>query len=256
MGGQVAQRVLFGLPRLEAAAAELSGRRVEGVESRGKALLVHFEGERSVYTHGNLYGRWRFQKAGSAPPRTQRQLRFAVHTAAGSALLYSASDIEVLDRDAIDRHPFLAGLGPDALDAAVDAAAVEARLLDPRFCRRALGGLLLDQGFVAGLGNYLRSEILFFSRLLPGAKPASLSPSQLGALAESILDVTRRSYRTGGITVEDELARALKAEGEKRRTMRHHVFSRAGRPCRRCDSPIERAEAAGRRIYFCPGCQG
>lgn len=250
--GQVAERVFFGLEALADAGPRLSGRRVEQVESRGKALLTHFEGGQSVYSHNQLYGRWYVVKPGR-PPRTGRQLRFAVETQHQHALLYSASDIEVLEREAVGAHPFIARLGPDALDPAVCVADVEAQL--ERYRRRQLGALLLDQRFVAGLGNYLRSEILFFSGLQPERRPMDLSERKRSVLAREVLEVTRRSYRTGGITVEDALARQLRQEGLSKRKRRHHVFARSGETCRRCQTPIERREVGGRRVYVCPGCQ-
>lgn len=254
VGGAVAERVRFGLERLAGEGDRLSGRRVEGVESRGKALLLHFEGGVTVYTHSQLYGRWRVIRAGRLPS-TRRQLRLAVEGPVRWALLYSASDIDVLATERLDAHPFLAGLGPDALDPEVTPDAVEARLASKRFRGRRLGGLLLDQAFVAGLGNYLRSEILFFAGLRPERRPADLAPSARAALARSVLDVTRRSYRTGGVTVEAPLGRRLEAEGLSKRARRHHVFGRAGATCRRCATPIEKREVAGRRLYLCPGCQ-
>ena len=255
VGGKTTDVVRFGLDRLAAFGPELSGQRVDGVESRGKALIVHFEGGRSVYTHNQLYGRWYVVGAGKTPS-TRRQLRFGVETADKRALLYSASDIEVLDRLEMDRHPFLARLGPDALDPEVTADRIEARLDDRAFRGRQLGAVLLDQGFVAGLGNYLRSEILFFAGVAPERRARELTPDRRRRLAEQVLEVTRRAYRTGGITVEDELDRALKGEGLTRRARRHHVFARAGRPCRRCGAAIGKQSSAGRRAYVCPRCQG
>jgi endonuclease-8 len=254
VAGHIATKVRFGLSRLEPEAPELEGRRVENVESRGKALLIHFEGGRTVYAHSQLYGRWRVVKPG-ALPKTNRQLRFAVETDKKWALLYSASDIEVLPSAELDRHPFLASLGPDALDETVTREDILARLEDARFRRRQIGHLLLEQGFVAGLGNYLRSEILFFAGILPERKPKDLRPRERAHLAEAILDVPRRAYRLGGITVEDELNRRLKADGVPKRRRRHHVFGRSSATCRRCDTPIERREVASRRVYICPSCQ-
>lgn len=254
VGGEIARQVVFGLPRLEAEGPALSGRRVRGVDSRGKALLVHFEGGASVFCHSNLYGRWYFVNAGQSP-RTGRQLRFGVDTEAKRALLYSASAIDVLPTERLPEHPFLAKLGPDVLDPEVSPAAVEARLEASRFRRRNLAGLLLDQGFVAGIGNYLRSEILFFAGILPELRPADLQPGRRRRLAEAIVDVTRRAYRTGGITIETELDDQLKADGLTKRQRRHHVFAREGRICRRCETPIEKRTVAGRRLYLCPGCQ-
>lgn len=250
--GRVASSVFFGLPRLEAFGPQLQGRKVEALESRGKALLTHFEQGLTVYSHNQLYGRWYVVAAGSEA-RTGRQLRFAVETETHRALLYSASDIEVLASDGLEAHPFLARIGPDALDPATTPADIEAQLA--RCAGRRLSALLLDQGFVAGIGNYLRSEILFEAGVLPHHRPKDLSPRRRARVAEMVLEVTRRAYASGGITVTPELDRQLKKEGLRKRERRHYVFGRRGRVCRRCETPVGQTEAGGRRIYTCPGCQ-
>lgn len=254
LGGRRAERVVFGLERLARFGPELSGRLVGGVESRGKALLVHFEGGQTVYCHSLLYGRWHVVPRGR-PPRIRRQLRFGVEGETQSALLYSASEIEVLEAQELVEHPFLRRLGPDPLDPKVGLATLEARIEARPLHGRRLGALLLDQSFVAGIGNYLRSEILFWAGIAPEHRLKDLPAARRVRLAEAILDVMRRAYHSGGITVEETLAQRLKSTGAPRRSYRHYVFGRAGACCRRCETPIIRAEAAGRRIYVCPGCQ-
>ena len=71
--GQVVETVWFGLPRLEQFAPQLSGRRVVELETRGKALLIHFEHGLSLYSHNQLYGRW-FVRSRESYPKTNRSL--------------------------------------------------------------------------------------------------------------------------------------------------------------------------------------
>ncbi|GIS20929.1 MAG: hypothetical protein CM15mP120_28450 [Pseudomonadota bacterium] len=94
----------------------------------------------------------------------------------------------------------MARLGPDALDESVHWRDILTLLLAPQFQRRTLAALYLDQGFVAGIGNYLRSEILFEARVNPFDRPCDLSRRQLGRLAQTTLDLTRQSLATAGIT--------------------------------------------------------
>ena len=116
-------------------------------------------------------------------------------------MLYSASEIEVLNETELHLHPLLGKLGPDLLDQGLDARAVRRRLEDRRFGRRSLGALYLDQAFLAGLGNYLRSEILFAAGLHPALRPCELEHGQAQVLARQTLAIARRSYRTGGVTL-------------------------------------------------------
>ena len=208
----------------------------------------------NVYSHNQLYGRWLVGVRGRLP-RTNRQLRVALHTETRSALLYSASEIEVLTDGDLAGHRFLARLGPDVLDRDVDEVLVAARLAEARFRRRSLGALLLDQTFVAGLGNYLRSEILFVARLDAALRPIDLDTDRRRELAAAIVRIARRALRLGGVTNDPDDVRRLRAEGVPRLGYRHYVFGREGRPCRLCGEVIERSTVAGRRVYSCPACQ-
>ncbi|MCB9615181.1 MAG: endonuclease VIII [Sandaracinus sp.] len=237
------------------AGRELEGRTITHVETRGKAMLTHFEGGPVLYSHNQLYGRWYVVRRGTSP-RTSRSLRVAFHAPKKSAMLYSATELEWLSPDALDAHPFLAKLGPDLLAPTTTIDAIDARLSERRFARRALASLYLDQGFLAGLGNYLRAEILFVAGLHPSRRPGELDASRRRALAEATLEVTLRSYRTGGVTIDARREAGLVEEGVPRRARRHYVYGRAGHACRLCETPIERVELGGRHVFVCPRCQG
>jgi len=242
----------FGLPALRRHAKTLPGRRVVAVEARGKALLTRFDHGWTLYTHNQLYGVWKVCAAGERP-QTTRVLRVALETADAAILLYSASDVSMWRSDEVESHPFLQGLGPDVLDPALDAAAVAARLQSPRFRGRALGGLLLDQGFLAGMGNYLRAEVLFAAGLRPERRPKDLDATTTARLARVLLDIPRLSYATRGIQQADGMRSDYLADTPD--GFRFQVFGRAGEPCPACGTAIERSSVASRRLYLCPSCQ-
>ncbi len=254
VGKRICTELFFEFERLKVYEPELTGQTITQVTSRGKALLTRFANGWSIYSHNQLYGRWMVRRP-YAFPQTNRQLRLALHTDHRSALLYSASDIEVLRTDEEAQHPFLQKLGPDLLDETCTVEEIEDRLQAPSFRRRQLGSLLLDQGFLAGLGNYLRSEVLFVAGLAPQQQPQHCVPESLRRLATACLDLTRQSYQTGGITNDLNAAQALQAQGQPRNQYRHWVFAREHRPCWICATPIVRTNSASRRLYFCPSCQ-
>ena len=254
LAGRLARRVRFHLPHLADWNGRLDGRRVLGVESRGKALLTHFEGGTTLFTHNQLYGRWELAAPGERPP-TRRSLRLEICTLEVDALLYSASTIEPWPSTKLDSHPFLQRLGPEVLDPATDAALVAERLLAKPFAGRRLGNLLTDQGFLAGLGNYLRCEILHAAGLLPHHRPRDLDPTALTRLAEAMVTLPRRSYQTGGITRDPAAAQADLAAGITFEAARFAVYRRGGLPCRRCGTTVEQRRDAGQVCYLCPGCQ-
>ncbi|MGO3005257.1 MAG: zinc finger domain-containing protein, partial [Halomonas sp.] len=152
-------------------------------------------------------------------------------------------------------HPFLSRLGPDLLSQEVTAGDVQQRLNLKQFHKRSLGALLLDQGLVAGLGNYLRSEILFFAQLSPKTRPIDLSPGQQQMLAKCIIETTLQTYQTAGITNCDAWIKQAKVAGEPRSQWRFAVFDRAGLQCHRCGEVIQRIMVGSRRLYLCPRCQ-
>lgn len=233
----------------------LTGRRVTGVTTRGKAILTHFDNDLVIYSHNQLYGRWYIEPRGRLPD-TNRQLRLAIHNDEFSALLYSASAIEVLKLRELARHPFLSRLGPDLLSDRPGVDCIVDRLNSQRFRQRQLAGLLLDQGFVAGLGNYLRAEILTRAGLHPLLKPAQCSQAQLRRLARQVIDLTDRAYRTRGIINPARLVNKLRAQGLTRKEQhRFNSYGRAGQNCHFCGAKIECNNAGGRKMYFCPGCQ-
>lgn len=121
--------------------------------------------------------------------------------------------------------------------------------------RRQLGAVLLDQTAVAGLGNYLRAEILFEAGVDPRRRAEDLDGGRLAGVAERVVALPRRSYRTAGVTLPDELSESFRAAGEPRTRRRFWVFGRAGEPCRRCGTEVERAAVGGRAAFFYPECQ-
>ena len=242
------------LPQLRRFERRLTGTTVTAVDTRGKAMLTRFDNDLTIYSHNQLYGRW-FVTRRSELPDTHRQLRVALHTSSHSALLYSASDIQVMTRHQLRQHPFLRRLGPDILDADLSACEVAARLDEPGFRNRALASLYLDQAFIAGLGNYLRSEILWAARVSPDARPRTLTSAERNRLARQTLRISRRSYRTCGLTVPTSLARTLRKRGWSFEARRFQVFGRGGLDCHACGATIEKSTRAGRNLFRCPQCQ-
>ena len=244
MVGKPLTEVWFAFPALKTYEPALMGETIDAFETRGKALLTHFSNGLTLYSHTQLYGVWRVVPSGTEP-NTSRQLRVRLGNADRAILLYSASDIELLNADTLGAHPFLQRVGPDVLDATLTVEEVRERLLSPRFRRRQFSGLLLDQAFLAGLGNYLRVEILWHAGLLAQHRAQDLSDQQLDALSHAMLAVPRLSYQMRG---------SMKKYHEEA-AFRFEVFHRQGKKCRRCGTVIEKGVLSSRPFYWCPGCQ-
>jgi endonuclease-8 len=244
----------FYLGRLSRFEKRLAGSSVTAVETRGKAMLTRFDNGLTLYSHNQLYGKW-FTMRRPRLPKTTRQLRVGLHTQTHSALLYSASDIEVLTEQGLKKHPFLCRVGPDILDPELTTDGIVDRLESATFRNRALGGLYLDQAFLAGIGNYLRSEILWAAGIDPKLKPSQLDTVELQAIAKETLAISRRSYRTRGVTTPPKQAKERKALGMSYGQYRFQVFGREGLDCYACGTTIERHTLGSRNLFVCPGCQ-
>lgn len=244
MAGRPLTQAWFAFPHLKPYEAGLIGQHIEKIDTRGKALLTWFSNGQVLYSHNQLYGVWRVVNAGETPV-TKRDLRVRLENAERAILLYSASDIKMLNAQELAEHPFLLRIGPDALDMSLTVAEVMDRITSPRFSGRQFGSLLLDQSFIAGLGNYLRVEILWQAGLTANHRAKELDAVRLWALCEAILEIPRLSYATRGQAREKDHGAAF----------RFRVFHRAGKRCERCGGIIEKTAVASRPFYWCPGCQ-
>ena len=151
--------------------------------------------------------------------------------------------------------PYLKKLGPDVLSDTLSWRDIAERLCDKQFCGRSISGLYLDQSFLAGLGNYLRSEILFAAGIDPTCRPKDLEPAKLNELARRTLLISIRAYKTGGVTNHPDTVRVMRKAGRSKGQYRFAVFGRDKRDCYRCAAKIRRITANGRRLYLCPSCQ-
>lgn len=242
LAGRALTRSDFRVPRL--ATVDLRGRTVLDAVSRGKHLLVRVEGGVTVHTHLLMEGRWQIRRAGPVP--RDHRVRLALANAEWLAVGYSLGLVELLRTAEEDKA--VGHLGPDLLGPSwgpETAAEAVARLeAEPG---RAIGEALLDQTRLAGIGNVYKAEILFLRGVHPWT-PVRDVPDLAGLveLAHKLLDVNKA--RHGHITTGD-LARGRE----------HWVYGRAGRPCRRCGTRVERggqASQGGERVaYWCPRCQ-
>ena len=143
----------------------------------------------------------------------------------------------------------LKGLGPEPLD---EGFTVE-QLVEALAARKStIKQALLTQEVIAGLGNIYADEALFYAAIHPLRRANSLSPAEIRLLHEGILSVLTLGIERGGTSFNDY--RDL--WGEAGENYNHVlVYHRAGQPCLRCGTPIERVTIAQRSTHFCPNCQ-
>ena len=233
-------------------AAELIGERVAAVGRRGKYLIVRFESGRALVIHlrmtGTLLHAGRGFGAGDEDPYRRAVVR-----------LDDGSDVAYRD---VRRFGTWLLLEPGEVDPYVDAR-VGAELLDSRPApdklaarlanRKApIKALLLDQRLFAGVGNIYADEGLWWARIHPLRPGGELARDEVAAILRGVRRALRNGIARQGATLTDYRT----ADGSPGR-MQHEfrVYGRAGEPCFRCGTPIEKTRAGGRGTWYCPGCQ-
>jgi formamidopyrimidine-DNA glycosylase len=218
------------------------GRRVSSVGRRGKHLLVGLEDSGHLIVHLRMSGRFEWVEPGQPQPRHARTLW---HLDDGRILaMDDARKFGTVTWSARPEHT-LSGLGPEPLDEGFTPARFAA-MLAPR--RRALKPLLLDQQFLAGLGNIYVDESLHRAGLHPLTPADSLEPDQVARLHGHIEAVLTQAIDSCGTSID-----WIYPQGRMQDYLR--VYGRAGEPCLGCGAPIERLVVAQRGTWICPRCQ-
>ena len=146
-----------------------------------------------------------------------------------------------------DDDPF-DGIGPEPLDPRFTLRAFRGRI---RGRRARLKPLLVDQAFIAGIGNIYADEALWRSRLHPLRSAASLRPADERALYRHILDILSEAVERRGSSIDDYTA----PDGDGEMQERLDVYQRTGEACRRCGRPVRRIVIGIRATHFCSWCQ-
>lgn len=147
----------------------------------------------------------------------------------------------------------LGALGPEPFDPALTPALFLQRL---RASRRMLKPLLLDQSFIAGLGNIYVDEALWRAKLHPCSTSHALAAADARRLLDAIRIVLRRGVRNLGTSLGDGHANFTSASRRKGRNQELlRVYQQTGKPCARCAAPITRIVVGQRGTHLCPNCQ-
>jgi formamidopyrimidine-DNA glycosylase len=228
----------------------IRGKSVSAIRRRGKFIVFNFKNGDDLLIHLRMSGR--LHLVSDNLPRKKhehviisfadgRQLRF--HDTRKFGRLYLTSEAEkILDR-----------LGPEPLATGYTRKIFEMSL-NPR--KRMLKPLLLDQTFIAGLGNIYVDEALWESKIHPRRIAASLTKPEIRALHRAIPRVLKRGLKNLGTSLGTGKANfysVAKHQGRNRDELK--VFRRTDRPCPRCQVKIQRIIVGQRSTHICPKCQ-
>jgi formamidopyrimidine-DNA glycosylase len=252
----------FPLP--EGFVQRLTGARIDALNRRAKYLLARLDRGDTLVMHLGMTGRFEIEggeiarQPGEfyyAAPADPKHAHVVFETDAGRRVTFfdprRFGYMDLIATDAMDRHPWFAGLGPEPLGKDFHAAYL-AKALAGR--RQNIKATLLDQRIVAGLGNIYVSEALHRARISPLRAAGEVAPAALKTLTGAVRTVLEEAIEAGGSTLRD-YAGADGALGYFQHRFR--VYDQEGLACTRrgCAGLIERTVQAGRSTFFCATCQ-
>ena len=226
---------------------QIRGLSIRGLRRRGKYAVVELSGGFFLLVHLRMTGRLRVESGPVSDPHARAILCLDD----GRSIVFS--DPRKFGRIRLTRNPAqtLDRLGPEPLE--IPPADFARRLVARS---RSLKPLLLDQSFLAGVGNIYADEALWTARLHPLRKSNSLSPSESSALLQALRAVLRRGIRNLGTSLGTGKTNFRLPRGETGRNREHlRAYGRTNLPCPRCGNPIRRVLVAQRSTHLCGSCQ-
>jgi endonuclease-8 len=232
-------------------AAQVSGHVVRRVEAHGKHLFIGFDNRLWVHVHLGLFGKWRIGRGEAPDPVGQVRMRLLSDSA--YAELRGPTVCEVLDDD--EKRAAVRRIGPDPIRTDADPERAWRRVSRSS---APIGGLLMDQGVFAGVGNIYRAEVLFRHGMSPYREGRAVTQAEFDAMWQDLVILMTAGTKRGRIdTVRDEhLPEAMgRAPREDRHGGEVYVYRRDGRACYLCGTEVLVAQLQGRNLYWCPSCQ-
>jgi endonuclease-8 len=231
-------------------ARKVSGSKLISSTAVGKQLFLNFENELSIRVHLGIYGKWNFYSVGlEDAPATWGQVRARFGNARASADLRGPTVCEVLNP--VERQLVLDRLGPDPLNPDPKGKEV-LRFVEKVLASKApIGALLMNQAVISGIGNVYRAEILFRAKLDPFLPGNQISDLVLRQVWEDSVKLMKVGVKRGVMITRDEYLTKKVSKSD-----RNFVYKREGLDCLECGSSIALELFVGRKLYFCPSCQG
>lgn len=228
---------------------QMANQHIHHIRRRGK-LIVFCLDNCELFVHLRMTGKFILEAHASLPRKHER---VRLYLADGRILRYE--DQRKFGKWYLlkDSLSFLKKIGLEPLTPDFSFAAF-AQLLKGR--KRQIKPFLLDQQFVAGLGNIYVDEALWEAKIHPTRDLSSLTADELNALHTAIINVLQRGVANTGTTLGSTSANYFSVSGRPG-TNQHalKVFRRHGQPCPRCSCPIEKITVAQRGTHVCPSCQ-
>jgi formamidopyrimidine-DNA glycosylase len=233
---------------------ELEGHKVTSVQRRGKYLIVRLDGPEALVVHLGMSGQ--LLRAKTAREKAPKHTHVIITFTQGGLLRFvdprTFGEMFVTTYDDIDEQvEELAHLGLDPLETAMSWE-LFGRMLAEKHAR--LKNLLMDQKFIAGIGNVYSDEILFNAGLRWDRMSDTLSQQEVRRLYRAISETLQDAVKYRGSSLSDEQYVDLFGRpGEYQQY--HQVYDKEGQACQRCRRPLARARFSNRSTFYCEACQ-
>lgn len=227
--------------------ARLAGRRIDGLERRGKYLIMTLD-RGHLILHLGMSGSLRIVEAGT-PVEKHDHLDLLLETGARLRYRDPRRFGALLWSDDPSSHPLIAPLGIEPLAPGFDG---DWLYQASRNIRAPVKSWLMDAHTIVGIGNIYANEALFHAGIHPLLPAGRLSRPRCRKLADAIRNTLERAIEAGGSTLRD----FVNGHGEPGYFQQtYFVYGRADEPCRACGAPIRSTRLGNRTTCFCSSCQ-
>jgi formamidopyrimidine-DNA glycosylase len=235
----------------------LQGKTINDFERYGKFLLLE-AGENWLIFHPRMSGKiWHRPDPPPLPDRVKLELDLS--DTGEEKLFFTSlrrfSRFYWQGRGNPVQHPKIAKMGPDPLHSEYTFDNFKNNLSGRR---GAIKNLLLDQSFIAGIGNIYACEICFRSGIDPRRSADDISSAEARNLCDTISEVLKEAIAAGGSSLNQESsATVYRGVGGEVASYadQHRVYGRKNENCPRCDGEVKKIKLGGRSTFFCPVCQ-
>jgi formamidopyrimidine-DNA glycosylase len=238
----------------------IRGAKVLGARRLGKHIVIDLDNDHSIVAHLKMTGHFlvkndtnREDVAFTKDP-INGYIHHIITFRDGTTLEFSDMRkfgwLRLVKTEEVENLKSIAELGVDALSRELTSARFQ-ELLSKRK-KRPVGVVLLEQNLIAGIGNIYRSEALFLAGILPTRKIETLKKDEWQKLLPVIKKVLRHAVKLRG-TSDGDFRDTDGLQGRFKRVL--YVYGRTGKPCKKCDTMIERKKIGSRSVFFCSRCQ-
>ncbi|MCX5695919.1 MAG: bifunctional DNA-formamidopyrimidine glycosylase/DNA-(apurinic or apyrimidinic site) lyase [Candidatus Omnitrophica bacterium] len=238
----VRNRAIIREPAVSVFKKGLEGVVIKNILRRAKVLIFELSNGKSLVMHLKMTGQLVYPGGG-------KKSRVAFHFSDGKILDFNDQRLfaELRLLDDWRTLKFIQSLGPEPADLSLKQFK---DMLKGKKTR--IKPLLMDQSFIAGIGNIYASEILFRAKINPERRANALTDKEKELLFKAISDILNAAVRHAGSSVDDY----VRLSGEKGGYVKYHkVYGRQGKACLVCKAIIKKINQGGRGTYFCPRCQ-